>query len=170
VALAGICVITGVVPALLTALAQQALHMSRGGLAGHLADAAPLSVTASGGVLAQAASAGFAPLALGAAVVAALVVAWGLSRLGSAARRASSPWLCGYVTEDDRVRYTAHGLYSEVTRPIRRLRRYGMADVREPGGGRGTGAASGLIRSRRVAGDLAVEAEHVASAVAEARP
>ena len=41
---------------------------------------------------------------------------YGISKLGSAPRRAADPWLCGYVREADCYRYTAHNFYGEIKR------------------------------------------------------
>ncbi|MFH0919781.1 MAG: proton-conducting transporter membrane subunit [Fibrobacterota bacterium] len=56
------------------------------------------------------------PLAIGAALIFLMLLAWGFSRLGSAPRRTNDIWLCGYDPEADVHRYGAHNLYSEVKR------------------------------------------------------
>lgn len=118
-ALAAICIVTGVVPALLSGFAQRALFMSRSGIAGRLADAAPLGASPTGGIAAGQAAAGFAPIIVGFAFALALLISWGVSRLGSAQRRKDAPWLCGYATEAESNRYTAHGFYSELKHEAR---------------------------------------------------
>jgi hypothetical protein len=49
------------------------------------------------------------------------LVAYGISRIGGAARRAAVPWLCGYVREQDCHRYVAHNFYGEIKRYFRWL-------------------------------------------------
>ena len=49
------------------------------------------------------------------------LVVRGLSKLGSASRRAAAPWLCGYVREADCHRYSAHNFYGEIKRYFRWL-------------------------------------------------
>ena len=44
-----------------------------------------------------------------------------LSKVGSASRRATAPWLCGYVREADCHRYSAHNFYGEIKRYFRWL-------------------------------------------------
>ena len=48
-------------------------------------------------------------------------LAWFISRLGAAPRRAAVPWLCGYAREAECNRYVAHGYYGEIKRYFRWL-------------------------------------------------
>ena len=63
----------------------------------------------------------FAPLALALVLGVMFLVVRGLSKLGSAPRRAAAPWLCGYVREADCHRYSAHNFYGEIKRYFRWL-------------------------------------------------
>jgi len=114
VALAAVCVVTGLVPAWLTWMAQQSLRGTRQGMARLLADAAPLGGSPTSGLEAWSLSAGFAPIVLLVALAGCTALAWALSKLGAAPRRQDAPWLCGYAEESDSVRFAAHGFYSEV--------------------------------------------------------
>jgi hydrogenase-4 component B len=63
----------------------------------------------------------YAPLALALVLGLTLLLAWGISKLGRARRRAAVPWLCGYVREADCHRYVAHNFYGEIKRYFRWL-------------------------------------------------
>jgi hypothetical protein len=63
----------------------------------------------------------FVPLALVALLSVSFLIAYGISRLGSASRRAAAPWLCGYEPEAECERYIAHNLYGEIKRYFRWL-------------------------------------------------
>ena len=116
VALAFLCVLLGVVPAIGFRLMQHALEASRGGLGTTLANASPLISNPLTG-LAQAPSAAvFAPVALAAVLGLMFLTVYGISKLGSASRRATEPWLCGYAREADCHRYVAHNFYGEIKR------------------------------------------------------
>jgi NADH:ubiquinone oxidoreductase subunit 5 (subunit L)/multisubunit Na+/H+ antiporter MnhA subunit len=116
VVLAFFCVLLGVVPAIGFRLMQHALEASRGGLGTTLANASPMVSNPLTG-LAQAPSAAvFAPVALAAVLGLMFLAVYGISKLGSASRRAAEPWLCGYVREADCHRYVAHNFYGEIKR------------------------------------------------------
>ncbi len=119
--LAFLCVLLGVVPAIGFGLAQQALEASRGGLGTTLANASPMLTGALAGLSEIPAAAVFAPVALAAVLAATLLIAYGISKLGGAPRRAAVPWLCGYVREADCHRYGAHNFYGEIKRYFRWL-------------------------------------------------
>jgi hypothetical protein len=86
-----------------------------------LAEAAPRQVSLWGGVAQLQSAALFAPLAFAAVLALMFLIVRSLSKLGSASRRASAPWLCGYVREADCHRYSAHNFYGEIKRYFRWL-------------------------------------------------
>jgi hypothetical protein len=97
------------------------LDASSQGYGAVLAQAAPRHVSLGSGVTQLHSAALFAPLILALALGLMFLVARGLSKLGSASRRASAPWLCGYVREADCHRYSAHNFYGEIKRYFRWL-------------------------------------------------
>ena len=113
--LATLCILLGVVPAVGFGLLQRALDASRQGFGTRLADAAPLKIGALTGIGAGSAAV-FAPLSLLAILGSMLLLAYGISRLGHAPRRAAVPWLCGYAREAESNRYVAHNFYREIKR------------------------------------------------------
>ena len=119
--LAAACVALGVVPALGFRLMQHALASSRQGLGIRLADAAaPVAAGLARGVH-EVNAAVFVPLAVLAVLGLMLLLAYGMSRLGRAPRRAAVPWLCGYAREAECHRYVAHNFYGEIKRYFRWL-------------------------------------------------
>lgn len=115
-ALAALCVITGIFPALLVWLADSAVAATHQGVGGLLATVTAIRRGPGFGVRLAADGAGYAPLAILGVLAAMALMAWIVSRLGGAQRRRDAPWLCGYATGGDEVRYTAHGFYSELKR------------------------------------------------------
>jgi hypothetical protein len=61
-------------------------------------------------------SALFVPVALMIVIALVFLVTYVISKLGGAARRSATPWLCGYVLEADCYRYSAHNFYGEIKR------------------------------------------------------
>ena len=61
-------------------------------------------------------SALFVPTVLALLLGVTFLLVYGISRLGSAPRRAATPWLCGYAVEADCNRYVAHNFYGEIKR------------------------------------------------------
>jgi len=116
VVLAFFCVLLGVVPAIGFRLMQHALQSSRGGLGTTLANASPMESGPVGGLAQRGSAALFAPIALAAVLGLMFLIVYGISKLGSAQRRAADPWLCGYVREADCHRYVAHNFYGEIKR------------------------------------------------------
>jgi hydrogenase-4 component B len=116
IVLAGLCLGLGLVPQAGFGLIQRALWASRDGLGGLLAEAAPVEMGIWG--IGAAGRAVFAPALVAAVFGLLLLFAFGLSRVGSAARRTAEPWLCGYAPESDRMRYGARNLYREVLRAL----------------------------------------------------
>jgi hydrogenase-4 component B len=119
--LASLCVLLGVVPAIAFRLMQQALSTSRQGFGTVLSQSAPMMSGPLPGLKESGAAALFAPLAFAAVLGLMFLVAYGISRIGKASRRASVPWLCGYVREQDCHRYVAHNFYGEIKRYFRWL-------------------------------------------------
>jgi hydrogenase-4 component B len=121
VALAILCVLLGIVPAIAFRLMQHALEASRGGLGTMLANASPIVADPLRGLSEIGSTALFAPAALVVVLGLMFLLAYGISNLGSASRRAADPWLCGYVREADCHRYVAHNFYGEIKRYFRWL-------------------------------------------------
>ncbi|WCJ60680.1 proton-conducting transporter membrane subunit [Fontisphaera persica] len=119
--LAFLCLLLGLVPALAVQLFQAALHASQQGLGEIFAHATPLQSSEWAGVDILMGEGRFAPLALAVVLAVMVGLAWGLSRLGQATRRADAPWLCGYVRETEDARFSAHHYYSEVKKHFRWL-------------------------------------------------
>jgi len=129
-ALAFLCVLLGVVPAIGFRLMQRALEASRGGLGTTLANAFPLRSRPLAGITEVDSSAVFAPAALAVVLGLIFLLVYGISKLGGASRRAAVPWLCGYAREAECNRYVAHNFYGEIKRYFRWLG--GMPRVRKP--------------------------------------
>ena len=115
------CVLLGVVPAIGFRLMQLALDASSQGYGAALAKAAPMQTGLWAGVEEFQSTAVFAPLVFALVLGLLFLVVRGLSKLGSASRRAAVPWLCGYVREADCHRYSAHNFYGEIKRYFRWL-------------------------------------------------
>jgi hydrogenase-4 component B len=114
--LALMCVLLGVVPGLAFAFLQQAIAATPQGLGVALAQAAQPARATVAAVTAPLGTALFVPLALAALLGVSFLIAYGISRLGSAPRRAAAPWLCGYALETEHERYIAHNFYGEIKR------------------------------------------------------
>ena len=119
--LAAACILLGTVPALAYSVMNQALKASNQGLGSLLANAAPMVNNTFVGLDAANGSALFAPLAIMVVLGLVFLVTYTISKLGGAARRAATPWLCGYVLEADCYRYSAHNFYGEIKRYFRWL-------------------------------------------------
>jgi len=130
VALAFLCVLLGVVPAIGFGLMQRALQASRGGLGTTLANAFPMRSGPLAGITEVDSAAVFAPAALAVVLALILLLVYGISKLGGASRRAAVPWLCGYAREAECNRYVAHNFYGEIKRYFRWLG--GMPRVPKP--------------------------------------
>jgi formate hydrogenlyase subunit 3/multisubunit Na+/H+ antiporter MnhD subunit len=129
-ALAFLCVLLGVVPAIAFRLMQRALEASRGGLGTTLANAFPMRSGPLAGISEIDSAAVFAPAALAVVLALILLLVYGISKLGGASRRAAVPWLCGYAREAECNRYVAHNFYGEIKRYFRWLG--GMQRAPEP--------------------------------------
>ena len=114
--LAVACVILGIVPAIAIYLIQHALGASRQGFGIALADAAPMMSGPWIGLDALNGTALFAPVALIVVLALVFLVTYVISKMGGSARRAATPWLCGYVLDADCYRYSAHNFYGEIKR------------------------------------------------------
>ncbi len=121
VCLALACVLLGVVPAIGFSLMQRTLETSTQGFGAALAQAVPMQTGLWTGVAQMQSAALFAPVILAVVLGLMLLVVRGLSKRGSASRRAAAPWLCGYVREADCHRYSAHNFYGEIKRYFRWL-------------------------------------------------
>jgi formate hydrogenlyase subunit 3/multisubunit Na+/H+ antiporter MnhD subunit len=117
--LAALCLLLGVLPSMAFVLMQRALDASRQGFGTVLANARPVLRTPA--LQDIYGSALFAPVALAVLLAVLWLLAWGLSKLGRAHRRAGAPWLCGYVRDGEPYRYSAHHLYGEIKRYFRWL-------------------------------------------------
>lgn len=117
VGLAILCVLLGVVPGAGFAILGQAMAMTPQGMGmGALASATPLSTDTLGGAAGPLGAAIYVPAALLGALGACFLIAFGISKLASAPRRAAAPWLCGYAPEAECERYIAHNFYGELKR------------------------------------------------------
>jgi formate hydrogenlyase subunit 3/multisubunit Na+/H+ antiporter MnhD subunit len=118
--LALLCVLLGILPGIACGLIHKALAASPHGFGQALAD----NSTAPGSLMAGVGFGGcsiFVPLAVAAVLGLAFLLAWFVSTLGGAQRRAAVPWLCGYAREAECNRYVAHGFYGEIKRYFRWL-------------------------------------------------
>jgi hypothetical protein len=115
------CVLLGVVPGLAFAFLQQAIAATPQGLGAVLTQAAQPARGTLAGVIAPLGTALFVPLSLVALLGASFLIAYGISHLGSASRRAAVPWLCGYAPEAECERYIAHNFYGEIKKHFRWL-------------------------------------------------
>jgi formate hydrogenlyase subunit 3/multisubunit Na+/H+ antiporter MnhD subunit len=117
--LAVLCLLLGVVPALGFYVTQHAIEASRSGLGTVIANASVMLTNPLLGVTEGNFAALYAPLILAAIVGVMFLLAYSISRLGSATRRTAEPWLCGYAREADCHRYVAHNFYAEIKRHLR---------------------------------------------------
>jgi formate hydrogenlyase subunit 3/multisubunit Na+/H+ antiporter MnhD subunit len=119
VLLALCCTLMGVFPAIAFNLMQHALGASRHGFGTALSDAGPMTGGLLTGIRTATSAALFVPLALAMVLGLTFAVAFAMSKVGDAKRRAAAPWLCGYATETDSNRYVAHNFYGEIKRYFR---------------------------------------------------
>ncbi len=118
---AAICITLGVVPSVAFKFMQNALDASRQGLGIVLSNAAPMMRGPWAGMEDINRTASFAPLLFLLVLGLAFLVTRAISKLGSASRRLAAPWLCGYVSEAECYRYSAHNFYAEIKRDFRWL-------------------------------------------------
>lgn len=111
--LGALCVLLGIAPAAAYGLFLAVMNASRQGLAERLItpNIVPAGNALLGVGLPQMAA--FTPLVLAGVVLVLMLLVYGISRVGGAVRRVTTPWLCGYVTHADEYRYNAHNLYGE---------------------------------------------------------
>jgi formate hydrogenlyase subunit 3/multisubunit Na+/H+ antiporter MnhD subunit len=121
VVLALCCLALGVAPVAGFCTIQLALEASPQGYGAVLAGAAPMRSGLWSGLATAQATAVFAPLAVAVWLGLMFILVRGLARLGRASRREAAPWLCGYVSEADCYRYSAHHFYGEIKRHFRWL-------------------------------------------------
>jgi len=121
VLLAAICITLGIMPSVAFTFMQNALAASRQGLGIALSNAAPMMSSPWAGIEDLNHTASFVPLLLLVVLGMAFLVTYTISKLGSASRRSAAPWLCGYVSEAECYRYSAHNFYAEIKRYFRWL-------------------------------------------------
>lgn len=121
VLLASLCVLLGVVPALGFRLMQMTLENSAQGLGKGMANALPTTSQPLSGVQMADSVAAYAPVLLLVVLALMFAVAFVISQMGGAPRRAAVPWLCGYAQEAECHRYVAHNFYGEIKRYFRWL-------------------------------------------------
>jgi hydrogenase-4 component B len=114
IALAGLCLLLGLFPSVAYQMIRQTLFRSPEGFGSILGRAFPAVANQWQGLVAAGKTALFAPLVVALMLLVMFVVAWTISKLGSAERRSADIWLCGYAKEADMHRYGAHHLYGEV--------------------------------------------------------
>jgi len=114
--LAAMCILLGVVPAIAYNIMNSAISVSKQGFGEVLAGAQPMAAGGVAGLDALSGTALLAPVLVAVVLAFAFAVTYVISKLGGAARRTATPWLCGYVLEADCYRYTAHNFYGEIKR------------------------------------------------------
>lgn len=120
VVLAAGCVVLGIAPGLAFHAMAQVLRASPNGVGSLLAASMP---AAGGWGALGAAGSWFVPATLIATLGIFLAVAYGISRLGRAARRADAGWYCGYAREGEAHRYSAHHFYGPIKAWLGALRK-----------------------------------------------
>ena len=108
------CIVLGVAPGLAFSFLASAFRTSAEGFPNGLrttSTSLPLL-----GLQAPYSSAIFVPAILAVLLGVSFLVVSGISKMGSAPRRATTPWLCGYALEADCNRYVAHNFYGEIKR------------------------------------------------------
>jgi hydrogenase-4 component B len=119
--LAFACVFLGVVPSAAFFLLHKVVASSPHAYGELLAGAAPVTGGLLAGIWDLQDTALFKPFAIMALLGLMFLLTYLISLAGSAERRTTSPWLCGYVQEADCYRYTAHNFYGEIKRYFRWL-------------------------------------------------
>jgi formate hydrogenlyase subunit 3/multisubunit Na+/H+ antiporter MnhD subunit len=115
-ALAGSCILLGLAPAVGYWIAYRAIQGSPQGLAAVLARVPPLATAGGTGVTGPGGLVLLSPLPVALAFGLLVLLAVGISQLGGTVRRRVEPWLCGYASETDQMRYGARNLYREAAR------------------------------------------------------
>ncbi|MFA6560552.1 MAG: proton-conducting transporter membrane subunit [Verrucomicrobiia bacterium] len=118
IALAAVCVLFGLMPALPISIIRHALEGSRHGFGEVLADATPLAIGGWAGLGSLTNESIYAPVILAFVLVAMFLVTRRVAKLGGSQRRPAKPWLCGYVKEAEMHRYRASGFYAEIKRYV----------------------------------------------------
>ena len=117
-ALAAICVVFGLLPALPVLIIRSAMQSSRQGFGEVLAATSPLPSGGWVGIGSLNHGYIYAPVVLALVLAAMFLVTRCVSKLGGAQRRVAIPWLCGYAKEADIHRYHARNFYAEVKRLV----------------------------------------------------
>jgi formate hydrogenlyase subunit 3/multisubunit Na+/H+ antiporter MnhD subunit len=134
--LAALCILLGLFPGLAAQVGGAVLAESPGGLGTALGGTGFARGNAAAGLDVLGGAAVLYPLAVLLLLAILFLFARALARSARAPRRASPPWLCGYVEEADCYRYSTHDLYGEVKGALRFL---GGAPRRAAGEGHGEG-------------------------------
>jgi hydrogenase-4 component B len=121
VVLALFCIALGVVPALGLRFMQLAISRSRQGFGEVLASTSPMGTEGLASTRYLSAAAVYVPILIFLVLALMFLLSYGISKLGSASRRAAVPWLCGYAREAECNRYVAHNFYGEIKRYFRWL-------------------------------------------------
>lgn len=119
IALALICVLLGILPAIAFRLMNLAMEASRQGYGSLLADASAAQGGWLSGVSLLGSSALYAPAGLVAVLGMAMLFSRAVARAGGAKRQSAEPWLCGYARQAECHRYIAHHFYDEIKRYAR---------------------------------------------------
>jgi formate hydrogenlyase subunit 3/multisubunit Na+/H+ antiporter MnhD subunit len=115
-ALATLCALLGIVPAIGFQILQRVLESSRQGYGVALAANVPMDAGYIAGASEVTSAALFVPLALLGMLAFSLLISFAVSKAGAAQRRSAAPWLCGYAREAEANRYVAHNFYGEIKR------------------------------------------------------
>jgi formate hydrogenlyase subunit 3/multisubunit Na+/H+ antiporter MnhD subunit len=119
--LAALCILLGLFPAVAARIAGLVLAESPGGLGTALGGTGFAAGDAATGLAVLGGAAVLRPLLVLLLLGVLFLFARALARSARAPRRASPPWLCGYVEEADCYRYSTHDLYGEVKGAFRFL-------------------------------------------------
>ena len=118
IALASVCVLFGLLPALPISIIRRALEGSRQGFGEVLAAASPLPSGGWAGIGSSNHEFIYVPVFLAFVLVAMFLVTRRVAKLGGSQRRSAKPWLCGYAKEAEINRYRASNFYAEVKRCV----------------------------------------------------
>lgn len=131
-ALAALCILLGLVPLAAWHWTQLALASSPQGLGPLLLTRTPIKDIGISGFYSLGGRAVYAPAILLLILGLSLVLAFGISRLGGAAKRRVAPWLCGYAREHAAHQYGARNYYGVLRGYFQRLSRRPATPKRPP--------------------------------------
>jgi hydrogenase-4 component B len=118
IALASVCVVFGLLPALPISIIRHAMQGGRYGFGETLAATPALPSGGWSGVGGLNHDCIYAPVFLAIVLVSIFVMTRRVAKLGGSTRRPAKPWLCGYAREADIHRYRARNFYAEVKRCV----------------------------------------------------